>query len=88
VLALAVTSGVAADRALSRRQARETVETVTTEDLRDAVASPTAPATAGLAGRPVPTTWFMSPAQHRIQVDTALFASRRRRMLAQRVAAR
>jgi hypothetical protein len=34
----------------------------------------------------VPTTWFKTPAQHKIEVDSALLSSRRRRALARRVA--
>ena len=89
VVALAVTAGVAADRALAHREARSPIASLESEEVfRDAVASPVAPATMGLAGRPVPTTWFKTPAQHRIEVDMALLSSRRRRMLARRVAAR
>ena len=82
VFALALTAGIASKRAVSHRAARVAVD----EDLRDAVASPTPPATAGLAGRPVPTTWFKTPAQHKVEVDSALLSSRRRRALARRVA--
>lgn len=82
VFALALTAGIASKRASSRHAARVTVD----EDLRDAVASPTPPATAGLAGKPVPTTWFKSPAQHKNEIDSALLSSRRRRALARRVA--
>ena len=89
VIALAATSGVAVDRALAHREARVPAAPIETDEgFRDAVASPVAPATVGLAGRPVPTTWFKTPAQHRIEVDMALLSSRRRRMLAHRVAAR
>ena len=88
VIALAVTSSVAVDRALAHREARAAVESVTPANFRDAVASPIAPATVGLAGRPVPTTWFKTPAQHRLEVDMALLSSRRRRMLAHPVASR
>ena len=81
VFALALTAGVMADHALSRRQARISVEA----NLRDAVASP--PATAGLAGKPVPTSWFKSPEQRKSEIDSALLSSRRRRaLLARRVA--
>jgi hypothetical protein len=81
VVALALTGGVMTNRMLARRSARVSVD----EDLRDAVASP--PATAGLAGRPVPTTWFKTPTQRQAEMDSALLSSRRRRALAQRVAA-
>lgn len=80
VFALALTAGVMTDRALSRRQARISAE----EDLHDAVAAP--PATAGLAGRPVPTSWFKSPEERKSEIDMALMSSRRRRALARRVA--
>lgn len=80
VVVLALTAGVASNRALARRSARVAVD----EDLRDAVASP--PATAGLAGKPVPTTWFKTPDQRKSEIDTALLSSRRRRALARRVA--
>lgn len=80
VFALALTVGVMTDRALSHRQARISVD----EDLHDAVAAP--PATAGLAGKPVPTSWFKSPEQRKSEIDTALMSSRRRRALARRVA--
>ena len=82
VFALALTAGVASKHALARRSARLSVD----EDLRDAVASPVPPATAGLGGKPVPTTWFKTPEQHRVEVDSALLSSRRRRALARRVA--
>jgi len=80
VFALALTAGVMADRALNRRPSRISVD----EDLRDAVAAP--PATAGLAGKPVPTSWFKSPEQRESEIDTALLSSRRRRLLARRAA--
>jgi hypothetical protein len=79
VVALALTGGVMSNRMLARRSARVSAD----EDLRDAVASP--PATAGLAGRPVPTTWFKTPAERKSEMDSALLSSRRRRALAQRV---
>lgn len=82
VFALALTAGVASKQSFARRAARISVD----EDLRDAAAAPLPPATAGLAGRPVPTTWFKTPAQHRVEVDSALLSSRRRRELARRVA--
>ena len=82
VFALALTAGVASKQMVSRRSARIAVD----ENLRDAVASPTPPATAGLAGKPVPTTWFKTPAQHKVEVDSALMSSRRRRAIARRVA--
>lgn len=82
VFALALTAGIASKQAVSRRASRLVVE----DDLRDAVASPTPPATAGLAGKPVPTSWFKTPAQHKSEVDSALLSSRRRRALARRVA--
>jgi len=84
VFALALTAGVAANGAHARVAARASVD----PDLRDAVASPLPPATVGLAGRPVPTAWFKTPAQQRGEVDAALFASRRRRAAAPRVAVR
>jgi hypothetical protein len=84
VIALALTAGVAANQALARRPAPLAVE----DGLRDAVASPTPPATVGLAGRPVPTTWFKNPAQQHSEIDAALLASRNRRALARRVALR
>jgi hypothetical protein len=90
VVCLALTAGVASRVNLARREARAAAlaESVfaAESDLRDAVASPVMPATAGLAGRPVPTSWFKTPAQHRIEIDTALLSSRRRRALARRVA--
>jgi len=80
IFALALTVGVASNRAVLRHR----VSPPSDEELRDAVASP--PATAGLAGRPVPTTWFRSPEQRKSEIDTALLSSRRRRALARRVA--
>ena len=80
VFALALTAGVAANRWTSKRQPAFSAEA----DLHDAVASP--PATAGLAGKPVPTTWFKTPEQRKSEIDTALMSSRRRRALARRVA--
>jgi hypothetical protein len=80
VVALALTAGVASNRALARRSVRIAVEV----DLRDAVGAP--PATAGLAGKPVPTTWFKTPAERKSEIDSALMSSRRRRALARRVA--
>jgi len=82
VFALALTAGIASKQALARHEARVSVG----EDMRDAVASPTPPATAGLAGKPVPTTWFKTPAEHKVEIDSALLSSRRRRALARRVA--
>ena len=79
VLALAVTAGVASNRALARRAERLSVAG---ENLRDAVASPRTPATAGLAGKPVPTAWFKTPEQGRAEMDSALLASRRSRRAA------
>jgi hypothetical protein len=83
VVALALTAGVASNRALARREASAPAPAAT-EELRDAVASPM-PATAGLAGRPVPTSWFKTPEQGRAEMDSALLSSRRRRALARRV---
>jgi hypothetical protein len=80
VFALALTVGVFSSRSTARRSARVEAEA----DLHDAVAAP--PATAGLAGRPVPTTWFKTPEQRKSEIDTALMSSRRRRALARRVA--
>lgn len=54
-------------------------------DLRDAVGSPVVPATAALAGRPVPTAWFKTPDQRKVEMNSALLSSRRKR-LARRVA--
>lgn len=80
VVALALTAGVFSTRMRARRCARVAVD----PDMRDAVASP--PATAGLAGRPVPTSWFKTPAESRAEMDAALLSSRRRRALARSVA--
>ena len=77
LFALAMTAGIYSNYALARRA-------LVNEDLRDAVASPVLPATAGLAGRPVPTSWFKTPAQRRVEMDSALLSSRRRRALAHR----
>ena len=77
VVALALTAGIAANRALAVRETRMPVE----ENLRDAAASPT---TAGLAGKPTPTCWFKTPAQRLGEIDSALLSSRRRRALALR----
>ena len=83
----ALAAGVASKRAQTRRAAEiAAVAGPAGEDLRDAVASPMRPATAGLAGKPVPTTWFKTPEQHRAEMDSALLSSRRRRALARRVA--
>jgi hypothetical protein len=82
VIALSLTAGVASRRALARRAASAPVSF---EELRDAVGSSMPPATAGLAGKPVPTTWFKTPAQHKVEIDSALLSSRRRRALARRV---
>ena len=79
--ALALTAGIAANRGSSRRAARLSVAG---EDLRDAVAAP--PATGGLAGKPVPTSWFKTPEQQHAEMDSALLGSRRPRSLARRVA--
>jgi hypothetical protein len=78
LFAFALTAGAFSNRALARRAARASLE----DDLRDAAASPVPPATAGLAGRPVPTSWFKASAQRRIEMDSALLSSRRRRTLA------
>ncbi|MDE2510365.1 MAG: hypothetical protein KGL74_04525, partial [Elusimicrobia bacterium] len=72
--------------ARARRAARAPERAFSVEtDLRDAVAAPMTPATAGLAGRPVPTSWFKTPEQRRKDVDAALMSSVRRRALARRV---
>jgi hypothetical protein len=79
VFALALTAGVAARRNLQKRAPREPAAPFAGgEDLRDAVASPAPPATAGLGGRPVPTSWFKTSAQSRVEMDSALLSSRRR----------
>lgn len=78
IFALALTVGAASSRKASRRRAAISVDA----DLRDAVASP--PATAGLAGKPVPTTWFKTPAEEKAAIDSALLSSRRRRAHARR----
>jgi hypothetical protein len=70
VFALALTAGIATKRAAARRDARLTASG---EELRDAVA---APSTVGLAGRPVPTSWFKGPAERRAEIDSALMGSR------------
>lgn len=80
--ALALTAGVVA----RRRAMKDTTPVLSAgEELRDAVASPMPPATAALAGRPVPTSWFKTPDQHRAEMETALLSSRRRRALARNV---
>ncbi len=82
--ALALAAGVVSNRLLARRVAA--AGTFAAEpDLRDAAASPMAPATAGLAGKPVPTVWFKTPEARRAEMDSALLSSRRRRALARRV---
>jgi hypothetical protein len=83
LFALALTVGVASNRAFPRRRAKLPTAG---EELKDAVASPTPPATVGLAGRPVPTSWFKTPAQHHAEIDSALLGSSHRRALARRVA--
>jgi hypothetical protein len=85
VVALALTAGIAANQAVARRVPPTAI--AVEDGLRDAIASPLPPATAGLAGRPVPTSWFKTPAQQHSEIDAALFASRNRRALA-RVAVR
>jgi hypothetical protein len=88
VIALAATAGVASKRTLERREARvAAVPAAAGEELRDAVASPMTPATARLAGKPVPTSWFKTPQEQRAETDTALLSSRRRRAFARRAAA-
>lgn len=86
VVGFALAAGVAAKRTQTRREAEVPAAAPAAEELRDAVASPIRPATAGLAGRPVPTSWFKTPEQHRAEMDSALLSSRRRRALARRVA--
>ena len=81
LFALALTLGVASKRTVLRREARIPAVVEAGEELRDAVAS-TARPTAGLAGRPVPTSWFKTPEQHRVEMDSALLSSRRRRAIA------
>ena len=74
--AFAAVTGIAAKRAYERRVPPMAVE----DDLRDAVASPTAmPTLAGLSGKPVATAWFRTPEQRRAEMDAALMSSRRRR---------
>ena len=80
--ALALTVGAASHQAFSRRAAGASAAG---EGLRDAVASPLTPATLGLAGKPVPTSWFKTPEQRRDEMDSALLASRRRRASSRRV---
>jgi hypothetical protein len=83
--ALALAAGVVSKRMLARRSAA--VGTITMETgLRDAVASPMAPATAGLAGKPVPTAWFKTSEQRSVEMNSALLSSRRRRARARRIA--
>lgn len=80
VLALALTVGAVSSRGLHARAGRAPDIAAADEGLRDAVASPSsAPATAGLAGKPVPTSWFKTPEQHHAEMDSALLSSRRRR---------
>ena len=87
VVVVALTAGVASKLTLAGREARIPAAWFVVEtDLRDAVASPLMPATAGLAGKPVPTSWFKTPQQHHADIDSALMSSRRRRALARRVA--
>lgn len=84
---LALTAGAASKRLLEKREASvAAVPLAAEQDLRDAVASPAMPSTAGLGGKPVPTSWFKTPAQQRGEIDAALMSSRRRRALARRVA--
>lgn len=84
-LAGAVVFAVAVGFASKRARTRREPAAAAGEDLRDAVASPIRPATAGLAGKPVPTSWFKTPEQVRAEMDSALLSSRRRRALARRV---
>ena len=86
VVSFAVAAGAASKLTLARREARIPAASFAAEtDLRDAVASPMTPATAGLAGKPVPTSWFKTPEQRHKDIDAALMSSRRR-SLARRVA--
>ena len=80
--ALALTAGVASQRAVTRRDTRAAF--VAEEDLRDAVGGARMPATAGLAGKPVPTSWFKTARQHHAEMDEALLSSRHRRAAATR----
>lgn len=85
--AFALAAGAASKRTQARREAAiAAAPGPAGEDLRDAVASPMRPAVAALAGKPVPTTWFKTPEQHRAEMDSALLSSRHRRALARRVA--
>ena len=74
---LALTIGAASKRA--RRDAGTSAAFAPGEELRDAAASPPTPATAGLGGKPVPTSWFQAPEKRRVEMDAALLSSRRRR---------
>ncbi|MFI5345443.1 MAG: hypothetical protein ACHQ51_03625 [Elusimicrobiota bacterium] len=86
VVALTLAAGAVSKRNMTRREGRVPAAAFAAESgLRDAVASPMTPATAGLAGKPVPTSWFKTPEQHHADIDAALMSSRRRR-LARRVA--
>jgi hypothetical protein len=83
--ALIVTSGVVSWRQAVRRAAEFSVE----EDLRDSVAEPASFAPAAAArialGKPVPVSWFDTPAARHADLDRALLSARRRRALARSV---
>ena len=84
--ALALAAGVASNRVLTHREAELSAGNAIisgNEELHDAVASP---ATAGLAGKPVPTSWFKTPSEHHAEIETALLGSRQRRRADRRVA--
>jgi hypothetical protein len=85
-LVLALTAGIESRLSFEKRAAHARAASFAAgEDLRDAVAEAAPPATAGLAGKPVPTSWFKTPEQRRAEMDSALLGSRRRRPHIRRV---
>ena len=82
--ALAATVGVFVQRgALGRTPGAAAL--AVDEDVRDAVAEP-APSAALIAlGKPVPVSWFRTPAGRHAEIERVLLSSRRRRALARSV---
>lgn len=90
LVALVVTVGVYSRR--WQRRAPETPMLSVDADVRDAVGEPAetvatpSPAAARIAmGKPVPVSWFETPASRHAELDRQLLSSRRRRALAQSV---
>jgi|GEM_PF-1913841 len=88
LVVLVVTAGVYSSRRYSRSESPARMLSVDA-DVRDAVAEPTEPPTPAAArialGKPVPVSWFETPASRHAELDRQLQSSRRRRALAQAV---